>query len=34
VNPGPRVTDWAAWVLGARRTGFLAAFQGGTREFP
>jgi hypothetical protein len=28
VDPVPRIRHWAAWVLGARRTGFLAAFQG------
>jgi hypothetical protein len=28
VDPGPRVRDGAAWVPGARRMGFLAAFQG------
>jgi hypothetical protein len=34
VDPGPRVTDWAAWVLGARRTGFPAVIQGRVEGFP
>jgi hypothetical protein len=32
--PPPRVTNWASWVLGARRMGFLAAFQERAGEFP
>jgi hypothetical protein len=34
VDPGPRVTEWVALFLGARRTGFLAAIQGRTEGFP
>jgi hypothetical protein len=33
-GPGPRVRYWAAWVLGARRTGFLTVFQARAGEFP
>jgi hypothetical protein len=33
-GPGPRVTDWAARVLGARRMGFPAMIQGHAEGFP